>query len=354
MSKIKIVFVGVGGMGQAAHLRNYAFLPDCEVVAIVEAKKKLADKVAVRYGVPNVFYDLADFEAADIEFDGFVSAQQYRNMVNIVPELVKYGKPIFTEKPLSLSVEVAEKLNDLAAENNVVHMLGYHKRSDPAMEYAHTLAEEWKKSGEFGKFTYIRSTMPAGDWMAHGFEQVVWTDDPVPACEMEQDVTYWESAEMNAEYDSFVNYYIHQVNALRFLFGEDYEVTYAEPTKKLLTVKSESGVPGIIEMSPWVNTVDWQESYLIAFEKGWIRVDLPAPLAYNRAGTVTVMEDNGNADCPKTWSPTMPTIHAMKNQAMNFVKHIKDGVPVPSNSVDAVKDLKVAKQYIDLLDACSK
>ena len=36
MSKPRIGFVGVGGMGQCAHLRNYATLPDCEVVAIAE------------------------------------------------------------------------------------------------------------------------------------------------------------------------------------------------------------------------------------------------------------------------------------------------------------------------------
>lgn len=34
--KVRIGFVGVGGMGQAAHLRQYVQMPECEVVALAE------------------------------------------------------------------------------------------------------------------------------------------------------------------------------------------------------------------------------------------------------------------------------------------------------------------------------
>ena len=90
---VNIVFVGVGSMGQMAHLKNYVILPDVRVVAIVEARKKLADAVAARYAIPHVFYDLDSFRASGIAFDGIVSAQQYRNMAAVVPELLAFGKP---------------------------------------------------------------------------------------------------------------------------------------------------------------------------------------------------------------------------------------------------------------------
>ena len=47
-SKVRVGFVGVGTMGQAAHLRNYATLPDCEVVAIAELRPQLAQAIAQR------------------------------------------------------------------------------------------------------------------------------------------------------------------------------------------------------------------------------------------------------------------------------------------------------------------
>ena len=52
---IGIGFVGVGNMGQVAHLRIYARRDDCRVVAIAEIRKELATKVARRYGVEKVY-----------------------------------------------------------------------------------------------------------------------------------------------------------------------------------------------------------------------------------------------------------------------------------------------------------
>ncbi len=346
---VKIVFFGTGGMGQMAHLKNFVVLPDVEVVAVVEARKKMADAVAKRYNIANVFYDIESFRAANIEFDGIVSAQQYRNMISVVPQLLEFGKPLMTEKPLALSVEVAQKLASDAVANKTTHMVGYHKRSDPAMEFGKKLADSWKASGEYGKFKYVRSTMPAGDWVANGFDGVIFSDDPYPSQPSEGNVKYWENDSANTEYDVFVNYYIHQINALRFLLGEDYNVKYADKSRVLLVAESVSGVPAIIEMSPWFNSIDWQEQYLIAFDRGWILIELPAPLASNKPGKVTIMEDNGKHSTPITWSPTLPHVHAMKNQAQNFVNFIRSGTKVPCDSIEAIKDLQMAKDYIDLL-----
>ncbi len=346
---VKIVFFGTGGMGQMAHLKNYAVLPDVKVVALIEARKKIADAVARRYDIPNVFYSMEDFERAEIEFDGIVASQQYRNMITVVPLLLKFGKPLFTEKPLALSVESAEKLASEAAAHNTVHMVGYHKRSDPAMEFGKRLSDEWRISGDFGRLKYIRITMPAGDWVANGFDGVIMSDDPYPSQPGEGNVSYWEDNNMNAEYDVFVNYYIHQVNALRFILGEDYSVRYADRSRVMFAAESVSGIPAVVEMSPWTTTIDWQESYLIAFDKGWILIELPAPLASNKPGKVTVYEDSGRKPTPVTWSPTLPHVHAMKNQAQNFVDYIRGCRYVPCDSHEAVKDLRTAKEYIGLL-----
>jgi len=56
-----------------------------------------------------------------------------------------------------VSPESGDILADLAEKNNVTYMLGYHKRSDPAMEYAWSLIREWKGSGEFGRMRMVRT-----------------------------------------------------------------------------------------------------------------------------------------------------------------------------------------------------
>ena len=55
--RIKIAFVGVGSMGQCAHLRNYLTIPDCEVVAVAELREKTGRRVAERHGIPRVYTD---------------------------------------------------------------------------------------------------------------------------------------------------------------------------------------------------------------------------------------------------------------------------------------------------------
>lgn len=60
-----------------------------------------------------------------------------------------------------------------------------------------------------------------------------------------------------------------------------------------MAVESESGVCGIIEMAS--TTMDWEESILVGFEKGYIRIELPPPLASQLAGTVSILRDNGKS-----------------------------------------------------------
>ena len=63
--KIRIGFVGVGGMGQAAHLRHYVQVPECEVVALAEIKQDMAKNVAARWGVKKIYASHEDMLAKE-------------------------------------------------------------------------------------------------------------------------------------------------------------------------------------------------------------------------------------------------------------------------------------------------
>lgn len=345
MGKIRLGFTGVGFMGQLAHLSNYAVLQDeCEIVAVAEARKQLGQEVARRYGIKNIFTDYRDM-LKNCELDAVVASQDYGNHINIVPDILNSKKPVFTEKPLCISVETGEILVKCAQNNHTLHMVGYHKRSDPAMEYAKNLINEWKASGEYGKMKLVRITMPPGDWIG-GSHMPIVTNDEYPPYQRESFPDYFDAKTAEA-YDGFVNYYIHQVNAMRFMLGEPYKVTFADKSGVLLVAESESGVCGTIEMASYGNSVDWQESLFVGFDSGYILVELPAPLASQQAGRVTVMRDNGK-DAPATTQPHMPKLSAMRNQAKNFLAAVRGEKPAPCESREAIEDLKVARDYIRL------
>ncbi len=347
VDRVRIGFVGVGGMGQAAHLRNYAAIPDCEVVAIAELRPGLRERVAARYGVPRTYEDHKEMLAAE-EVDGIVASQPFSRHAVLVPELLEAGKPLFTEKPLAVSVEAGEEIVEAVARSGTWHMVGYHKRSDPATICAKAEIDRLKASGELGALRYIRILIPPGDWIAGGFSELIQTDESVPSLETEPPPEDMDD-ETHGDYVAFVNYYIHQVNLMRHLLGEPYTVTHADPSGVVMVVKGASGVAGVMEMAPYENTIDWQESALVGFERGCVRLDLPAPLAHNRPGKVTIMRDPGKGAVPETVVPQLPWVHAMRRQAENFLKAIRGEAKPPCEAAEALEDLKVAREYIRLL-----
>lgn len=343
--RVRIGFCGVGNMGQCAHLRNYVSLQDCDVVALAELREDLGRSVAARYGIPRVYKRVEDMLAAE-SLDGIVASQPFTRHGVLVPLLLQARTPILTEKPLAASVAVGERLVEAVQRSGTWHMVGYHKRSDPATIAAKAEIERLQQTRELGRLTYVRLLMPAGDWVANGFVDLIpgargqgLETDP-PAADMDS-ATY-------AEYTRFVNYYIHQVNLMRHLLGEPYRVTYADPGGILLAGVSASGIACSIEMSPYVTSIDWQESALVCFERGWVKLELPAPLAVNRPGQVTFFRDPGKGATPLTTVPQLPWIHAMRQQAMAFVAAIRGTGRPPCEAAEALDDLRVARDYIRL------
>lgn len=346
MDDVRIGFVGVGFMGQAAHLKNYVSVPGCRVVAISELRQGLGKTVALRYGVPRVYKNHTEMIEAE-ELDGIVAAQPFRHHIVLVPELLKAEVPVFIEKPLAASVEAGEHIVNAVRESGTWLMVGYHKRSDPAVAWAKAEIERLKQSGELGPLRYVRILMPAGNWIAGADSDVIKTDEPVPDLAVEPQPGDMDERTHKA-YITFVNYYIHQVNLMRYMLGEPYRITYADPGGVVLAAESRSGVPAIIEMSPYRTTLGWQESVLVAFERGYVKVRLPAPLAANRAGTLEVLRDPGGGTAPQTLQPHLPPVHAMKQQAVNFVTAIRGEARPPCEAAEALEDLRAARDYIRL------
>lgn len=345
--KVRIGFVGAGGMGQCAHLKNYASLEQCEVVALAEIRQSLRNKVAARYGIPRLYPSHIEMLANE-ELDGIVASQPFDRHGVLVPDLLKAGVPVFTEKPLAASLQEGEKIAAVVRESGTWHMVGYHKRSDPATMLVKQEIDRLKISGDLGRMTYVRILMPAGDWVANGFNDLIRDASPYPDLERDPPPPDMDESTYK-KYMAFVNYYIHQVNLMRHLLGESYSVTYADPSGVLLAGKSASGIACIIEMSPYQTSLDWQESALVCFEHGTIQLDLPAPMAVNRPGQVKFFRDPGKGKMPETIVPQLPWIHAMRQQAVNFLAAIRGEIEPLCQAQEALDDLVLAREYIRLL-----
>ncbi len=369
--KLRIGFVGTGFMGQCAHLRNYATIEGCEIVALAEMREDMGRRVGAKYGIPKV-YKLASEMLAKEKLDGIVASQQFNRHGIVVSEILAAGLPVFIEKPLAASLPVGEQLAaaDKAAGGKV--MVGYHKRSDPATIYAKAEIERLKQTGEIGKLQYIRVTIPSGDFIANGvFDGLLGTDSPAPADIDPKDPGL--SEEQNTAYFYFVNFFIHQLNLIRHLLGEDYKLSYVDPSGIVIVGHGlGTGIPVTLECIPYTTISDWEEVALVGFESGYLKLTLPAPLILNRAGEVEIVKDpkKGTAPTPglppypihfqhpyshlnesnwsagSTFKPKMPQDHAMRIQAVNFLRFVRGEAPPPVGAAEALKDLQLGRDWL--------
>ncbi|MDR0668821.1 MAG: Gfo/Idh/MocA family oxidoreductase [Treponema sp.] len=343
MEKIKIGFLGCGGMGQVAHLANYVQLDTCEVVGLCDAKKNQAKLVATRYGVPKV-YDSEEELLADPAIQGVVASQAFEFYTGTIPKVLKAGKHLLTEKPLCTYPQNGAALVELAAKTGKIHMVGNQKRSDPATEYAVDQVRKWKESGEVGKFKYLRVIATPGDWVAGASWAWQIRTDETPKDNIRETRPAGVSDEFHKVMLGIVNGEIHQINLIHFFLGEDFKVAYADKSGVLMAGESASGVPVTLEMAPYRPNQEWHESALVCFEKGFVKLELPAPLMSQRAGKVTVYRNiEGNESYTV---PVLPYVSALRNQAANFIKAIKGEKRAPCTSADALKDLQIAWDYV--------
>ena len=342
MSVIKVVFIGAGGHGQMAHLQHFASLDNCKVVALAEMKPELARRVAQKYAIDSVYGDYKEMLKNE-EFDAIATCQMCSIHEQMVPELLKKGKPVFTEKPVAHTIEAAETILKAEQQSGTQVTVGYQKQSDLATVMAKEKILEYRKTGKLGNMRYIRITMPIGDYKAGGDTGRIYTDEELPK-ELARGLSCPED-----QYCSFICYFVHQVNLLRHLLGESYKVTFADKAGIIFGAESESGVTGIIEMKPYKMTLDWDESALIGFDKGYIKLKPAAPLAANRPGTIEIFEDTGDGPPTKT-IPTLPWISPMRQQAMNFLDIVAGKREQTCTVTEAIEDLKNAEAYIELFN----
>ena len=372
---VRIAFVGAGFMGQSAHLRNYATLGGCEVVALAEMREDMAKRVATRYNIPKVYKLAADLLAKE-KVDAIVASQQFGRHGIVVNELLRAGVPIFIEKPLASSLPVGEQLAAADKKAGGKVMVGYHKRSDPATIWAKAEIDRLKQTKEIGKLQYVRVSIPSGDFVANGtFDNFLAA--PTEAAPQDVDPTEPGMSKENADaYIAFVNFFIHQINLIRHLLGEDYKLSYVDP-KGIVIVGHGlvSGTPITLECIPYTTISDWHEVALIGFESGYVELSLPAPLILNQAGQVKVVRDpkRGAAPAPalppypinfqhpyewlnttnwsagSTYMPRMPFDHAMRVQAANFLRFVRGEGPPTVGAEEALKDLRLGRDWLRMM-----
>jgi len=223
--QVRLGMVGAGMMGQLAHLAHYVALDDVAVVVLAEGRPRLAAQVAARYGVPEVVPDhraLLDRE----ELDGVVAILPIHLNYGVGLDILAAGKHLATEKSISVGLPAGRALANAALEAGAIYQVSYMKRHDPGVLAAKAQSDAWRASGEAGDLRLARIWCCApGDWTWH-IEAPLRTDEPVPAYAAAPEPETGADEATRKWVWTWLNYYSHQTNLMRYLLGEDYTVAY--------------------------------------------------------------------------------------------------------------------------------
>lgn len=162
MEKVKVGIVGCGFIGNA-HYLGYKNNPQAEVVAVCDLAGNSAETFANRYGIKKWYNDLKSFFEKE-DLDAVSVCTPHHTHVDVVEAAAAAGKHVLCEKPLSTTVEDADRMIEATKKANVKFMVAFVNRFTPAFMELKQLIDD----GAIGEVTMIRSTrwgwIPWSEW----------------------------------------------------------------------------------------------------------------------------------------------------------------------------------------------
>lgn len=125
---VKVGVIGVGHLGQH-HVKHYAGLFNADLVGIYDSDRERADSIAnkTQSKVFNDLYTLLD----SVEAVSIVTPTRFHS--DVAEQCIKAGKHVFIEKPITKTLEEADKLLLIAKEKGVLIQVGHIERLNPAL-----------------------------------------------------------------------------------------------------------------------------------------------------------------------------------------------------------------------------
>jgi predicted dehydrogenase len=137
MDQVRVGIIGVGYLG-TQHARILSYLEEAELKGVADIDFKKAVEIGNRHGV--AYYQ--NYEEMMDEVDAVIVATPTSEHFSISQNLLRNGKAVLVEKPITETVEQAEQLVKEAKAGGLVFQVGHLERFNPAVEAVETMIRE--------------------------------------------------------------------------------------------------------------------------------------------------------------------------------------------------------------------
>jgi len=128
MSKLRTAVIGVGYLGKF-HAEKYATLDNSELIAVVDADAQTAQEIADKYGVQA----LTDYHELLGKVDAVSIAAPTTMHHPIARDFLEHDCHVLIEKPITVTVDQADDLIELALANDLMIQVGHLERFNAAL-----------------------------------------------------------------------------------------------------------------------------------------------------------------------------------------------------------------------------
>ena len=160
MRTIRTAIFGTGFMGRV-HLEAVRRLEHVEVVAIAGRTLQAAQRLGEGFSIPTIVADYREL-LRDSTIDSVHICTPNAQHFSMAKDAIQARKHVICEKPLATSVEQAEELVTLAAQQAVRNCVCHNLRFYPMVQQIRSLRE----SGELGEILVVQGTY-FQDWLLY-------------------------------------------------------------------------------------------------------------------------------------------------------------------------------------------
>ena len=150
--QIRICMIGAGRVGKNHSRAITRHVTRAEIVAVVDLNAQVRDETAREFGIEQQFDTLE--QALDrVDFDAVVITTPTPTHKSLTVLAAENKKHVFLEKPMALTLQECDRINQVVDQNSVFLQLGFMRRFDPEF----VAAVQRIEAGEIGQPMMIKT-----------------------------------------------------------------------------------------------------------------------------------------------------------------------------------------------------
>ncbi|MEM7343839.1 MAG: Gfo/Idh/MocA family oxidoreductase [Chloroflexota bacterium] len=268
--RLRIGVLGCGPIAQFAHFDACRKARNADLYAICDVAEDLLGRMSTIHQ-PQVSYQNYDDMLADPKVEAVIIAVADQFHIPLCHKAVEAGKHVLVEKPLGVTIESCEALQDQLKQTDLILQVGTNRRFDPGITFAKTFIQE-----EIGEMMALKA------WYCDSSYRYTMTDNLQPLPILSEQM---QRPKGNPKADKrryfMLTHGSHLVDTARFLGGELIRVQ-ARLSEKFgaycwfANVEFANGCLGHLDLTITVRG-DFEEGFRIYGEYGSVngRVHLP-------------------------------------------------------------------------------